>query len=91
MSPFPQATLNLMLLLACVGTGCNYQVYSPPARTLPLESPATVPVGTTGIAVEGGPGGALFGPDLAFGAARIRHAVNDQLRAPPTPPHHSSP
>jgi len=78
---FSRPNLNLMLLCACIGSACNYQVYSPPARSVPLESAATVPTGTTGIALEGGPGGAIFGPDLAFGSGRIRYAMNDQLEA----------
>lgn len=81
MSAFPRPALSLMILWTFAGAACRYEVYSPPARALPLESVATVPAGTTGLALEGGPGGAIFGPDLAFGTARIRYAMDDQLEA----------
>jgi hypothetical protein len=76
--PAPPALILLAPLLA-VGTGCTHNVFSPPARALPLETAATLPEGDTGVQLEGGQGGALFGPDLAFGSARVRHGLTGDL------------
>jgi hypothetical protein len=59
--------------------GCNHHVYSPPARTLPLETIGSVGHGRTGLALEGARHGALFGVHAATGTARFRHGVSDDV------------
>ena len=61
--------------------GCNRNVYSPPARALPLESVATLPEGDTGVQLEGGIHSRLFGPDVLSGTVRVRRGVADDLDA----------
>ena len=55
--------------------GCNHEVYSPPSRILPLESAATLAAGETGVQLEGGTHGAVFGPSGESGTMRIRHGI----------------
>ncbi|OJY25749.1 MAG: hypothetical protein BGO98_34585 [Myxococcales bacterium 68-20] len=61
--------------------GCNSTVFSPPARPMPLESAATLPMGDTGIQVEGGTHGRIFGPDLLSGTVRVRHGIAEDVDA----------
>jgi hypothetical protein len=68
-------TLVAMPLLA----GCNSTLFSPPARPMPLESAATLPLGDTGIQVEGGSHGRMFGPDLLSGTVRVRHGIAEDV------------
>jgi len=60
-----------------LSTGCNHEVYSPPARMLPLESPATLGYGETGVQLEGGAHGAIFGPQGESGTVRVRRGIAD--------------
>lgn len=55
--------------------GCTTDVYLPPARLFPVESAATLPVGDTGVQVEGGAHGAIFGVSALSGTLRVRHGV----------------
>jgi len=50
-------------------------MFSPPSRALPLETPATLDPGKTGLQLEGSGNGAVFGPDIYVGTARVRHGV----------------
>jgi hypothetical protein len=68
------AVAGLTTLIAC---GCNHQVYSPPARLMPLESAATLGAGETGIQLEGGAHGAIFGPSGESGTLRVRHGIEE--------------
>jgi hypothetical protein len=70
-------TVGLLTLLV----GCNRNVYSPPARALPLESVATLPEGDTGVQLEGGVHNRLFGPSVLSGTARVRRGMSDDLDA----------
>lgn len=74
-----QCTLLALAALAAGTTGCNHHVFSPPARTMPLESPATLPPGDTGAAVEGTHHGEVFGPEVSTGSLRIRHGLAEDL------------
>jgi hypothetical protein len=65
-------------LAAGLVCGCNHQVYSPPARLLPLESVATLARGETGVQLEGGVHGAVFGPSGESGSIRVRHGIADR-------------
>jgi len=70
-----RVTIVAMPLLA----GCNSTLFSPPARPMPLESAATLPRGDTGIHVEGGSHGRMFGPNLLSGTARVRHGIAEDV------------
>ncbi len=65
--------------LACAG--CNHELYSPPARMLPLESPATLARGETGVQAEGATQGAIFGPSVETGTLRVREGMADATDA----------
>jgi hypothetical protein len=60
---------------ASVSAGCAYRVYSPPARSLPLESPRTLPDGRMSVAAEGAVHGVAFGPDIDGGTVRVARGV----------------
>jgi hypothetical protein len=68
------------LVSAFLHAGCAHQVYSPPARMLPLESAATLSEGETGVQVEGAVHGAVFGTGFGesgeSGAVRVRHGFS---------------
>jgi hypothetical protein len=65
-------------LAATLGvTGCTHDVYLPPARMLPLESAATLAQGETGMQLEGGAHGAVFGVAAKSGTVRVRRGVDD--------------
>jgi hypothetical protein len=65
----------LTVALAVAGPGCSYRVYSPPARSLPLESPRPAERGQTSVTAEGTVHSLLFGPALAGGDLRVSHGV----------------
>ncbi|MBX3249585.1 MAG: hypothetical protein KF901_20580 [Myxococcales bacterium] len=68
---------RLVLLVALAG--CAPHLYSPPGRSLPLEGAATVAPGETALQLEGGVSGAVFGPTVAHGTARVRHGVAEDI------------
>lgn len=70
-------TLHRLLVLALLfaTAGCNRHVYSPPARVLPIETARTARADVTGVAIDTGPSGALFGPSLWSGTGRVRRSV----------------
>jgi hypothetical protein len=61
----------LTLGIGMAACGCSYRVYSPPARSLPLESPRPLPAGHTSVTAEVAAHNALFGPSLAGGDVRV--------------------
>jgi hypothetical protein len=65
--------LTLALVMAAVG--CSYHVYSPPARSLPLESPRPLPAGQTSVTGEAAAHALLFGPDLVGGGLKVTHGI----------------
>src|SRR6476469_9623514 len=70
--------VSIAALLLC-SSACQYHVYSPPARGLPLETPATLPRQRTGAQIEAGSAGAVFGPELLVAGARVRRSLAPQL------------
>jgi hypothetical protein len=73
----PAAVAQLASLGVASLTGCTTDVYLPPARFFPLESAATLPPGETGLQVEGGIHGAVFGVSAESGTLRVRRGVSD--------------
>ena len=66
------------LVLFSLLTACTPHAYSPPARTIPLEAPASIGLGRTGVQVEGGLGTIVFGASYVHASARVRHGVQEQ-------------
>jgi hypothetical protein len=66
---------HLLLGVLAVGAGCSYRVYSPPARSLPLESPRTLPEGRMSVSAEGAVHGVAFGPAIDGGTVRVARGV----------------
>jgi len=64
-------------LVAVASTACDHHAFSPPARSLPLETAATMPQGSFGLQAEGGAHGTIFGPTIYAGTARARYGVDD--------------
>ncbi len=72
----PSLPSCLLASLALTGAGgCVNHVYSPPARTLPLETAATLAPHRHALALEGSGHGAMFGPSLESGTLRYRQGV----------------
>ena len=63
--------------LACLAllVGCNHHLYSPPARALPLEAPATLPAGGQAVRLSGGAHAEILDPTVAHGELTYRRAV----------------
>lgn len=72
--------MDLKLPLAAVLflTACSPHAFSPPGRTLPLETAAAVGAGNTGVQLEGGISTEILGPGLVHATARVRHGVGEQ-------------
>lgn len=66
-------------LTVIVLAGCTPHVFSPPGRVIPLEAPATVGEGRTGIQIEGGMSSESFGEPIGHGTARVRHGLTERL------------
>ncbi len=77
MSDSSRTTFALVALLGLAG--CTPRVYSPPARALPMEAPASIGDGQTALQLEGGMSGMTFGPSLLHGTARVRHGLSEEL------------
>ncbi len=72
--------MTRIIAVVLVGSAaCTPHAFSPPARIIPLEAPATVAEGTTSVAVEGGVSGEVFGEPIIHGTARVRHGLSDRL------------
>lgn len=69
--------LKLPVTIALLLTACSPHAFSPPGRTLPLETAAAVGAGNTGVQLEGGTSAELLGPALVHGTARVRHGVGE--------------
>jgi hypothetical protein len=70
--------LGILVWLSLLG-GCQHHIYSPPGRVMPLQSVAPLPAGDTALTLEGGPHGAVFGPELLSGALRARHGLGHEV------------
>ena len=64
----PHALLVMM-------TGCSYQLVSPPARMVNLESARSAAPGETIVGVKGAAHSAVFDAGAAIGTAEVRHGV----------------
>lgn len=69
----------VVLALVAASFGCSRHAFSPPARALPIETPQTLEPGQTSVQGEASSNGALFGPDVAVGTARVRHGVAEDV------------
>ena len=65
----------LAIGLGVASAGCSYRVYTPPARSLPLESPLPLPDGHTSVTAEAGVHSLLFGPELVGGGLRVARGI----------------
>lgn len=71
-------SLGCPILVSLVGlAGCNHNVYTPPARAFPLETPPVVNVGSYGVQIEGSATGK--NPSVGAGAVRIRRGVDEGM------------
>ncbi len=70
---------HLSLLLLLPTTACSYASYTPPSRTMPLETAAAPTQGKTDLQLEGNFVGAVMGFDTTNGAARLRRGVTETV------------
>jgi hypothetical protein len=66
-----QSVRILTLTLALAAPACAYRVYSPPARSLPLEAPRPTAPGHTSVTGEAAVHSLLFGPTVSGGDLRV--------------------
>lgn len=66
------------LALALIAA-CTPSAYAPPARLISLDSPTAPTARGTDVQGEIGRIGQMFGPDVATGNLRARHALSDNL------------
>jgi len=66
----------LFVALSALFFGCTPHVYSPPARTIPLETSASVGEGATSVQGSFGGSAAVFGPGAWHAGARVAHGVS---------------
>jgi hypothetical protein len=67
--------LGVWIVTGLLPLGCAYRVYSPPARSLPLESPEPLPPGATSATGEGAVHSLLFGPTLVGADLRVARGL----------------
>ena len=83
LAPFAQWAPGMRHVLLCaavlVTQACTPHVFSPPARTAPMEAPTPVGEGRTSLQVEGGSTSELFGDPIVQGTARLRYGLRDDL------------
>ncbi len=68
-----------LLLVTLPASACSNASYTPPSRTMPLETAQAPAVGQTEAQLELNQVGAVLGFDTSNGAARLRHGVTDNL------------
>jgi hypothetical protein len=66
-----------IIVTAGISAACNHNVFTPPARAFPLETPPVVEVGAYGVQVEGSATGK--NPSVGAGALRIRRGVDEGM------------
>ena len=64
---------------ACALGACTHNVYTPPTRAFPLETPSTVKAGKYGLQLEASGHGKS--PDVGAGTVRVRRGIEDNLEA----------
>lgn len=67
------------LLLSLPLCACSYAAYTPPSRTMPLETAAAPTQGRSDLQLEANTVGAVMGFDTTNGAARLRHGVTEHV------------
>lgn len=72
-------SLLLLPLCALASPACSYAAYTPPSRTMPLETAAAPALGKTDLQIEANMVGAVMGFDTSNGAARLRRGVTDHV------------
>jgi hypothetical protein len=72
-------TSLLLPLCLLASPACSYASYTPPSRTMPLETAAAPSIGRTDLQIEINRVGAVMGFDTTDGAARIRRGVTDHV------------
>jgi hypothetical protein len=72
---------TLVMAALAVGAigGCAREVYSPPARYAPLESPDTLRSRELGVQLLRGGQDRLFGPGVGYGGLRVQYGVTDEI------------
>lgn len=70
-------TVVLAAVVCPLAFGCSYAVYSPPTRSLPLESAARLPPGRTAVKAEQAINSIVMGSTLTGGSLQVRHGVSE--------------
>lgn len=73
-----RALVIVVCVLGAIAAGCHNHVYSPPARTLPLETARILENDRTAVQFGGGGHGAVFGFSAASGSVRVSRGVSDR-------------
>ena len=68
-----------VVLAGALLSACGYNVYSPPARSVPLESVATLRPGQYAIAADFGVAVSVFGPSIVAASLRARRGTLPDL------------
>src|SRR5437879_4169654 len=71
-------SVRLALVLAPLA-GCSYQLVSPPARMVSLETARTAAPGETVVGARAAGYAAVFDPAVAIGSAGVKRGVADQV------------
>jgi len=67
--------MRIISTIAVLVAGCSHNVYTPPTRAFPLETPQTLDEGRYGVQVEASGHG--NGPKVGAGALRLRRGIAD--------------
>lgn len=80
MSRMPRSSVSVFALVALLGaTGCNRHIFSPPARTVPLDAPRVLNPGETAINVTGSQTSSVFDADLNGGTVGVRRGLTERV------------
>jgi hypothetical protein len=69
----------LFVPLVATSIACSHQVYSPPARTIALDTARNLTPGATSLQVAASAGGAVFGPSLIAADVAVRHGLSEEV------------
>jgi len=74
------AALGSLAALAVLGAGgCSYQLASPPARMMNLQSAKTAAPGETVVGVRGAGYASIFDPGAVVASAGVRHGIAEDV------------
>lgn len=65
----------VVAIVAIVAAACTPRAVTPPSRTFVMDSPSAPPVGGVDLQLDAASIGALFGPELVGGNARLRNTI----------------